>query len=102
VRIEVLLIIDVKRIRPQPLEVFHRALVRRGWHSTAKGTYRIALETDADDKQIVNYVGRDVREAEYVAGLKNLQSVIVLNSGNSPPFDSYDQMQEEGSDVSLI
>ncbi len=101
-RIEVLLIIEVKKLRQEPRQALHRALLRRGWLSTAEGTYRIALETDADDKQIVNYVGRDVKEAEYVAGLQNVESVIILNSGEPGPHSRYDQMQGTGSDVNLI
>lgn len=101
-RIEVLLIIDVKIIPPQPLVVFDRALSRRGWVSGSKGNYRIALETDAGDKQIVNYVGRDVKEAEYVAGLQDVQSVVLLNSRDSGSQNPFDQMQDAGSDVSLI
>ncbi len=101
-RIEVLLIIDVKNIPPEPLAALSRALLRRGWLSTSEDTFRIALETDAGDKQIVNYVGRDVREAEYVAGLQDVESVIVLNSGEPGPHSHFDQMQGTGSDVNLI
>ncbi len=100
-RIEVLLIVDVKHVGPEPLEVLQRALQRRGWFPSADGTFRIALETEASDEQVVKYVDRDVKEAEYVAGLQNLESVCILNSGESKPSSRQD-LQTTGSDVNLI
>lgn len=100
-RIEVLLIIDVKHIDQEALSVLDRALKRRGWFATSPGTFRIALETNADDEQVVKYVNRDVKEAEYVAGVQNLESVCILNSREPGSVDNHD-LQKTGSDVNLI
>jgi hypothetical protein len=104
-RIEVLLIIDVKEIPADPLTALRRALERRGWLSTSENMFRIALKTQASDTEVVNYVERDVREAEYVAGLQDVQSVCLLNSrehDQNALTCEWDPLQETGSDVNLI
>lgn len=101
-RIEVLLVIEVKEAAPDAVEAMGRALQRRGWLPTSENMFRIALKTQAPDTEIVNYVERDVREAEYVAGLQDLKSVCILNS---PSYDDilpeWDPLQETGSDFNL-
>ena len=102
-RIEVLLVVEVKHAPPGAVAVLGRALRRRGWKASSESMFRIALKTQAGDTDIVKYVERDVREAEYVAGLHDLQSVCVLNSPDDDASPAeWDPLQETGSDVNLI
>ena len=101
-QLEVLLVIDVKHIADGSVAVLGHALRRRGWQAASENMFRIALKTTASDADVVKYIERDVREAEYVAGLQGLQSVCILNS----PDDDFssaelDSLLETGSDVNL-
>jgi hypothetical protein len=66
------------------IEILGRALQRRGWQPLSTHAFRQEQDMHQDDKQIVKQAERDLRQAEYVAGLHGLEAVCLVEEIDEP------------------
>jgi hypothetical protein len=66
------------------VEVLGRAMQRRGWRPTSSHSFRSEFDSHHADHQIVKRAERDLRQAEYVAGVRGLEAVCLVGDLDEP------------------